>query len=170
MTKRIIFACSVLSMFITGCKKDDATGTVDSTYFMVKIDGVEKNFASAEARWVDGGNYLEITGSNGGTEWMKLTVMSEATRVPGGQYTLDDLSGFDILAIYSLTKDNQQLNVTATRNTLAPEDALNLDIAKINNSAVEGSFSGALVRVEGSKTLQTVKVTNGEFKTSIKAN
>lgn len=168
--KKIIFACTALVIILTGCKKDEATGTVDSTYFTVKIDGVEKSFVSTDARWVDGGNYLEITGSNGGNEWMKLTVMSENTRVPMGQYSLDDHSGFDMLAIYSVTKDNQQLNLTATRNTFAPEDALNLNISKINNSTVEGSFSGSLVRVEGLKTLQTINVTNGKFKTTIKPN
>lgn len=170
MIKKIIFAFAALAIILTGCKKDGATGAVDSTYFTAKIDGVEKSFTSTDARWVDGGNYLEITGSNGGTEWIKLTIMSETTRVPSGQYTLDDLSGFNILAIYSLTRDNQQLNVAATRNTYAPEDALNLNLSKVNNSMVEGSFSGALVRVEGLKTLQTINLTDGKFKTTIKPN
>ena len=169
MTKKMILALSLFALLFSGCKKDEATGTVDTTYMSVKIDGIEKQFSTVNARWVDGGNFLEITGSNDGKEWLTITVMSENTRVSSGRYSLDT-SGPNMLGVYSVTKDNQQLNVTATGGTHAPEDALNLEITKVNNTAVEGSFSGAFVRVEGLKTLQVVSIANGKFKTEIKPN
>ncbi|WP_144062704.1 hypothetical protein [Sphingobacterium paucimobilis] len=169
MTKKMILALSLFALLFSGCKKDEATGTVDTMYMSVKIDGIEKQFSAVNARWVDGGNFLEITGSNGSMEWLTITVMSENTRVSNGRYSLDT-SGPNMLGIYAVTKDNQQLNVTATGGTHAPEDALNLEITRINNSSVEGSFSGAFVSVEGLNTLKVVPIANGKFKTEIKAN
>lgn len=169
MTKKMILAISVFALFFSGCKKDEATGTIDTTHMSVKIDGVEKKFSAVDARWVDGGNFLEITGSNGSMEWLTITVLSENSRVSSGRYSLDG-TGPNMLGTYSVTKDNQQLNVAATGGTHAPEDALNLEITNLNNSAAEGSFSGALVRVEGLKTLQVVSLVDGKFKTKIKPN
>src|SRR5690606_15062375 len=141
-----------------GCSKDDpATAEVSNNYLKVKVGDIEKNFSNVKARWVDGGNYLEVTGSNGGTEWVTITVLSETTRVPAGQYSLDDASEFDILSAHILTNDQgTQLNHAASRGTLASEDAFNLKINKIDNNQVEGTFSGVLVRVQGAQTLGTV--------------
>ena len=69
-----------------GCSKDEpATGEMKTNYLKVKIDGDEKSFSDVQARWIDGGNYLEITGNDGGQEWVTITVLSETTRVPAGR-------------------------------------------------------------------------------------
>ncbi len=154
-----------------GCSKDEpATGEIKTNYLKVKIDGDEKSFSDVQARWIDGGNYLEITGNDGGQEWVTITVLSETTRVPAGKYMLDDGSAFTILSTHLVKKNNTQLNHTATRGTLAAEDAFTLDIDKIDNGLVEGSFSGKLVRVSGANTLSTVALADGKFKSAIKAN
>lgn len=156
---------------ISGCgKKDPVTGEVKTDYLKVKIDGREKSFTDVEARWVDGGNFLEINATDDGSEWLVITIMSETTRVPAGEYGLDDGSAFTILSAHSVVDNNGQLNHTATRGTLATEDTFNLKIDKIDNGSVEGEFSGVLVRVEGENTLGTVTLTEGKFKAAIKAD
>lgn len=160
----------VLFLLFTACSKDNATGEVTTNYLTVKIDGKEKNFSDVRGRWVDGGNFLEITASNSGDEWLTFTVMSNSTRVSAGQYSLDDASGFTLISTYSPDKNKPALNYAATRGTLALEDAFALDIKTINNSTVNGSFNGVLVRVEGATTLGQVTLTDGKFNTAIVPN
>jgi hypothetical protein len=155
----------------TACSKDDkVNGGVKENYLKVKIDGREKNFPDVRARWIEAGNFLEITASENGSEWVTITVMSETTRVPAGQYSLDDGSAFTILSTHTIINNNAQLNHAATRGTAAREDAFSLKIDKIDNGSVEGSFSGVLVRVEGLTTLGTVTLTEGQFKAAIEPN
>lgn len=173
--KRNIFFGAVMmilcSLFI-GCSKDDETdgGKVSNNYLKVKIDGREKTFTSVQTRWVDGGNYLSIMATDNGKETVMINVLSETSRVPAGQYTLDDATKFTLLATHNITENNKQINATATRNTVAPEDAFTLKIDKINNTSVEGSFKGTLVMVQGLTTLDKMELTDGEFKTDIQPN
>lgn len=173
MTTKFLTASLFLffTVLFSGCSKsDDATGEVGTNYLKVKIDGKEKSFANVTARWVDGGNYLEINGTDSGNEWVTFTVMSESARVPAGEYSLDDASNFTIVSSYSIQKDNAQVNFAATRGTLAAEDAFFLKINKIDNSSVKGTFSAVLVRVEGLNTLGKVALTEGEFQAAVKPN
>ncbi|MBE8714408.1 hypothetical protein [Sphingobacterium hungaricum] len=173
MTTKFFSASLVLLLIVlfSGCSKtDEATGEVGTNYLKVKIDGKEKSFSDVSARWVDAGNFLEVSGTDSGNEWVTFTVMSESSRVPAGEYSLDDASNFTIVSIYSILKDNAQVNFAATRGTLAPEDAFVLKIDKIDNVSVKGSFSAALVRVEGLNTLGTVTLTEGEFQSAVKPN
>lgn len=71
-----------------------------------------------------------ITSNNSGNESIVITMMSDSRRISSGQYSLDDGSGFTILAAHSVISSNQ-LHHTATRGTLAPEDAFNLKIDRI---------------------------------------
>lgn len=168
--KILLVTMFLITLLISSCnKKDEVSGEVKDNYLKVTIDGNEKSFAIVKGRWVDGGNFLEITGNNSGNESIVITVMSDSQRVSSGQYSLDDGSGFTILAAHSVIGSNQ-LNHTATRGTLAPEDAFNLKIDRIDNTLTEGSFSGVLVRVEGANTLGTVTLSKGSFKTSIDPN
>jgi len=168
MNRKILLATMfIIAILISSCsKKDEVIGEVKDHYLKVKIDGNEKSFATVKGRWVDGGNFLEITGNNSGNESIVITVMSDSRRISSGQYSLDDGSGFTILAAHSVMSSHQ-LNHTATRGTLAPEDAFNLKVDRIDNTSTEGSFSGVLVRVAGVNTLGTVTLTEGSFKTSI---
>ncbi|WP_143090431.1 hypothetical protein [Flavobacterium akiainvivens] len=165
-------AC-ILTLVFTSCSDDDdngnAGGPVPTTFLTVTVDGVEKSFSNVQGRWVDGGNFLEINATNDGIEWVSFTVMSETTRVPAGNYTLDDGSAFTILALYTAGSGASQ-NYAATRGTLAPEDAFALQINQISNTNAEGTFSGVLASVEGETTLGTVTLTNGAFSTSIGPN
>ncbi|WP_144036468.1 hypothetical protein [Sphingobacterium psychroaquaticum] len=162
---------SLLTFLYTGCSKDDdANGEVQENYFKVKVDGTEKIFPIVEARWVDGGNYLSIYGMNSGKESVTVTVMSEKTRVPAGQYSLDDASGYTILSAHIVSSSNGQLNAAATRGTVSTDDAFDLKITKIDNGQVQGSFTGTLIRVEGLNTIGKVVLTDGQFKASIKPN
>lgn len=160
------------SLTLSSCSDDDdsnAGGVAPNSYLTVDINGVEKSFSDVQGRWVDGGNFLEINATNNGTEWVSFTVMSETSRVPEGSYSLDDASPYTILSVYT-ADGGTQMNYTATRNTLAPEDAFNLDIDDISNTSVEGTFSGVLVMVQGENTLGSVSLANGEFKTGIAPN
>lgn len=173
MNRKIVFGALAMLFIVlqSACSKDDkTTGEVNNNFLQVKIDGKDKSFSNVIARWVDGGNYLEITGIDPGKESISISVLSDATRVPAGQYGLDDASQFKILSSYSLFNSNSQLNFAATRGTLAVEDAFTLNIEKLNNSATEGTFSGVLVRAEGNTTLGLVRLTEGKFKAAIKAN
>ena len=165
----LLLAVAFTSLLFTSCNDDDdsnASGAVDTSYFRVTVNGTEKNYSNVQGRWVDGGNFLEITATNTGEEWVTITVMNETARVPQGTYTLNDSSPFTILSIYSIG----ELNYTATKNTLAAEDAFTLNITDIDNSEVEGTFSGVLVRVNGETTLGTATLQNGSFKTTIAPN
>ena len=172
MMKRIFTASTIaLLLFFTSCSDDDkATGEVTTNHLTVKVDGVQKSFSDVRGRWVDGGNYLEITATNNGDEWLTFVVMSNSTRVPAGQYSLDDASGFSILSIYSPNKNNPDLNFTAVSGTTTSEDAYTLHINTINNSAVNGSFNGRLIINEGETILGTVTLTDGQFSTTILPN
>lgn len=160
----------VLLLFFASCGKDDTNTAITGGYLTVRVDDREKSFSDVQGRWVDGGNYLEITATNDGNEWLMITVLSESTRVPAGEYALDDGSPFTILSTYALIGNNSQTNYSATRGTLAEEDAFQLTIDKIDNGAVEGEFSGMLVIVEGEQTLGTLSLENGRFNTQIKPN
>ncbi|WP_437918917.1 hypothetical protein [Sphingobacterium sp. LRF_L2] len=173
MNRKIKLGIGAFLLFslLSSCgKKDTVSGDVKLNSLQVKINGKEKSFSNVQARWVDGGNYLEINSTDNGSEWVSITVLSETTRVSTGQYSLDDESLFTILGVYSLTNNQEQLNYTATRGTLAPEDAFSLKIDKINNTHVEGSFSAVAVRVEGATTLDAVTLTDGKFNVDIDAN
>lgn len=173
MKKKILLG-AVLALFTMlnfSCSKDDnVSGEVENNYLKVKVDGVEKIFSNVSANWVEGGNYLMITAMDQGKESLMINVMSGTTRVPAGEYHLDGGSGFYLLVAHNTTNEGVQVNSTATDGTVAPEDSFNLKIDKINNDEVEGSFSGVLVRSQGLQTLSTLKLSEGEFKTSIKAN
>lgn len=173
MKKRILFGAGIalFSALSFSCSKDDGpNGEVGNNYFSVKIDGKEKTFPIVEAAWVEGGNYLMISAMDNGKESVMISVMSDKTRVPAGTYTLQDNSGFSILAAHNTTKDEVQVNSTASRDTDAPEDSFNLKIDNINNNLVEGTFSGTLIRVQGLETLGSTKLTDGKFKTNIQPN
>ncbi|MFZ4263326.1 hypothetical protein ACFRAE_14900 [Sphingobacterium sp. HJSM2_6] len=164
-----IFAFSIIIM---GCQKDSSNPgeDVNSNYLKVSVDGVEKNYPTVSAYWVEGGNYLSINAVDQNKESLAITVMSETSRVPIGQYSLQDNSGFTLLSMHSLFNAENQLHHTATRNTVAVEDDFQLKIDKITNSSAEGSFTGTLVRVEGLNTLGKIVLTGGKFKTTIKPN
>lgn len=162
----------VILSFLGACKKKDKNtggGSVTGNELSVKINGSKKHFSDARARWIDGGNYLEITANNNGSEWISITIMSETTRVPEGQYGLDDGSAFTLLSTYSLINGSTQLNYAATRGTLAKEDAFTLHLNRINGS-VEGTFSGVVVMVEGVNTVGMVTLEDGKFRTAILPN
>lgn len=170
MKRNLLFmAVASAALLFSSCNDDDdnnAGGVVGNSYLNVTINGTQKSFSDVRGRWVDGGNFLEINATNTGEEWVSITVLNETTRVPAGTYTLNDGSPFTILSVYG----DGQLNYTATKNTLAVEDAFNLNISKIDNAEVEGTFSGVLVRVNGETTLGTTTLQNGSFKTSIAPN
>ncbi len=172
--KRILFLGAMLALFGTltvGCSKDDGpSGEVKDNYLKVKVDGVEKNFAVVSANWVQGGGSLSIYGMNDNKESVTIHVFSQTSRIPAGQYSLDDNSGYSITAIHNITNNGNQVNSTASRGTDAPEDSFNLKIDKIDNGSAQGSFSGVLIRVQGLTTLGSVAVTEGQFKVSIKEN
>ena len=168
----LIIVTAMITMLVACRKKDHNIGGSQTGWgygMQVKVDGTVTHFSDVTARWIDGGNYLEITGTNDGTEWISITIMSETTRVPTGQYSLDDGSAFTILSVYSHTDGNARMNYTATRGTLAPEDAFVLHIDRINDE-VEGSFSGSVVMVEGIRTLGIVTLEEGQFKAPIRPN
>lgn len=166
----LLFGAAFISVLQLGaCSNDDnVTGSVAADSLEVTINGTKKVFSNVQARWVDGGNYLELTASNNGSEWVSVTVLSETTRVPVGTYTLDDGSSFSILSVYNLNSEGSQHNYSATKGTAAPEDAFILDIEKISNSAASGTFSGTLVSVEGLNTTRIVTFTDGKFNVSVK--
>ncbi len=173
MKRNILFAGTVILMLVmfNACSKDDKVrGRIDNNYFEVEIDGNKRSFTDVSGRWIDGGNFLELTATNDGGEWISITVMSDETRVPAGVYELDDNKPFKMLSTYSLIGASAQKNYTATDNTIAIEDAFVLDLSKINNSEAEGTFSGTLVSVEGYTTISTVTLTNGKFKMAIDPN
>lgn len=162
---------AIFSLMNFSCSKDDGpSGEVKNNYLTVKIDGVDKTFAVAEARWTEGGNILSMTGTNQGKESIMISVLSETTRVPAGQYSLDDATAFTILSSHMLIKDGAQVNSSATRNTVTKDDSFNLKIDKIDNGSVEGSFSGVLARVQGLNTLGKVSLAGGKFKLAIQPN
>lgn len=173
MKRKILFGAvlAVFTLLNFGCSKDEGvSGELGNNYLKVKVDGVEKIFANVSANWVEGGNYLMIIAMDQGKESLMINVMSEATRVPAGEYHLDGGSGFKLLIAHNTTNESGQVNSTATDDTVAPEDSFDLKIDKINNNEVEGTFSGVLVRTQGLVTLATLKLTEGSFKTSIKPN
>lgn len=174
MMKNILLSASAFLMILSlkSCSNDDsaAAAPVKNNYLEVKVNGNKKVFSNVKGRWVDGGNYLELTATDNGSEWLSITVLSDATRVPVGLYTLDDGTPYTILAAYSLIVANGQQNYTATKGTAAVEDAFVLDLNKISNSAAEGTFSGTVVSVEGLTTTGLVTLTDGTFNVSIDPN
>jgi len=173
MNRKILFGAGMvlLTTLFSGCAKDDdVSGEIKDNYLKVKIDGVEKSFPTVEAHWVEGGNYLTINAMDNGKESVTITVMNESTRVPAGQYSLDDASAYSIVSIHNRTSSSTQVNSAATRGTQSKDDSFNLKIDKIDNGSFQGTFSGTLIRVEGLNTLGKVTLTDGEFKSSIAPN
>ena len=153
---------------ISSCsKKDDDVNNEGGFHLKAKIGSKDRTFSDVRARWVDGGNYLEITGKVSNNEWLTITVMNETTKVPVGKFLLDDNTSFSILSIYTLMEGSAQKNYTASRATVWP-DAFNLEITKIDNSVVEGKFTGTLVIGSGLTTLETITVENGTFSAPFK--
>ena len=156
------------SLTIVSCsKKDDDATNEGSFHLSAKIGSKDRTFSDARARWVDGGNYLEITGRVSSNASLTITVLNQTTRVPLGKYTLDDSTPFSLLSIYNLTENNAQKNYTASRGTVW-SDAFNLEITKIDNTVVEGKFTGTLVIGSGLNTLETITVENGSFSAPFK--
>lgn len=152
------------SLTITSCsKKDDGNGF----HLKAKIGSKDQIFNDVSARWIDGGNYLEITGRTANNEWLAITVLNEAMRVPVGTYTLDDNTSFSILTIYHFMENNVQKNFTASRGTVWT-DEFSLELSKVDNNIVEGKFSGTLVIGSGLNTLEAIAVANGSFSAPIK--
>ena len=156
------------TLTITSCSKKDDDATNDgSLHLNAKIGSKDRTFSDLRARWVDGGNYLEITGRVSSNEWITITVLNQTTRVPIGKYTLDDNTPFSLLTTYTLIENNTQKNYTASRATVWP-DLFNLEITKIDNNVVEGKFTGTLVIGSGLTTLETITVENGSFSVPFK--
>ncbi len=164
----ILLVTAITSLTFTGCSKDkDETNNESGVHLKAKIGSKDHTFSDVRARWVDGGNYLEITGRTANNEWLSITVMNEATRVPVGKYTLDDATPFSILSLYHFMDGNTQKNFTASRQTVW-SDAFELEISKISNTNVEGKFSGILVIGSGLTTLESITVESGSFNAPIK--
>jgi len=168
--KSTIYAFVALFL-LTACSKsvDDDLG--ESTNFMkVTLGDKEEIYTDVSARWIEGGNSLEVRGTNDGSSWVAFTVMSDVSRVPAGSYTLDDSSPYTILALHNRTENDVQFNFAATRNTLSTLDKFELKIDNINDRAVEGTFSGTLIYVNGEVLVRSIAVKDGSFSTKIEAN
>lgn len=161
----------VAFFLLTACSKsvDDDLG--ESMNFMkVTLGDNEEIYTNVSARWIEGGNSLEVRGTNDGSSWVAFTVMSESSRVPAGTYALDDSSPYTIVALHNRTEHDVQFNFAATRNTLSTVDKFDLKIDKINDRVVEGTFSGKLIYVNGEVLVRSIAVKNGSFSTKIEAN
>jgi len=166
----MILALFFTTLTISSCSKDDnETNNESGVHLKAKIGSKDHNFNNVKARWVEGKNYLEITGMTSNNEWLSITVLNETNRVPAGKYTLDDATPFSILSTYHFMEGNVQKNFTASRQTVW-NDAFELEITKQNNTYVEGKFSGTLVIGSGLTTLQTITVENGSFSSPISNN
>ena len=177
MKRNILLAATIgmFSLMSLGCSKDDdVSGEVGTEYLKVKVDGVEKNFSVVSAYWADGENTLSMNGTtmdgNKPSEALMISVISDDTRVPAGQYSLDDATSFTILAAHMHMQGTGQVNSGATRDTETKDDAFNLKIDKIDNSHVQGSFSGVLAQTQGLNTLGKITLTDGKFSLKIKPN
>jgi len=124
-------------------------------------------YNNVSARWIEGGNSLEIKGTRDGSSWMTITVLAKDNRVSVGKYMLDDNTAFDILTTYSRIESGQQFNFTATRGTIALLDDFTLEVEDMNEHTVEGSFSGTLIAVQGLEVIDSIILKNGSFSTSI---
>lgn len=166
----ILLVAVVTSLTFTGCSKDDHENNNESgAQLQAKIGSKDHNFKDVRARWMEGKNYLEITGMTSNNEWLSITVMNETTRVPVGKYSLDDGTPFTIVSIYHFMEGNAQKNFSAARQTVW-NDAFDLEITKQNNTHVEGKFSGVLVIGSGLNTLERITVENGSFSAPISNN
>lgn len=164
----MLLALALITLTITSCSKDDNETNNDGNYHLkAKIGTKEHTFNEVRARWIDNGNFLEITGRTSNNEWLSITVMNEAARVPVGKYTLDDDTPFSILSTYHFMEGSAQKNFTASRQTVWG-DAFELEISKMSSAHVEGKFSGVLVIGSGLTTLETITVENGSFNAPIK--
>ncbi|WDF70199.1 hypothetical protein PQ465_07425 [Sphingobacterium oryzagri] len=160
----------MVGIFLFSCSKRVEDDMIDSGNFLkVTIDGEQHVYTDVQGRWVDGGNYLEITARQDAATWLRITVLSENGRVTTGDYTLDDASGFDILSLYTKPSNDAQLNYAATRATISLLDAFSLKIQAIGDRSVEGTFTGNLIRVQGLEVLGEVQLSDGSFVTSISA-
>jgi len=164
-----MFVLVLMTLTILSCSKDnDGPNNESGSHLKAKIGAKEHTFNNASARWIDGGNYLEITGMTSNNEWLAITVMNDQnTRVPVGKYTLDDGTAFNILSIYHFMDNGAQKNFTASRNTVW-NDTFELEISKINGTNVEGKFSGVLVIGSGLTTLERITVESGTFNAPFK--
>lgn len=160
----------IISIFFSSCSNSVDDDLDDSMNFLkVKVGGVERTFTDVSARWIEGGNFLEIVASATGPESLSIVVQSEVSRVPIGEYALDDNSIYTIVSAYSSTENNIQQNFAATRGTVSAFDAFNLKINGLNERVVEGTFSGSLVSVSGLETLATLSLEEGAFYVNMRA-
>jgi len=161
-----------LALFLlTACSKsvDDDLG--ESTNFMkLTLGDKEEVYTDVSARWIEGGNSLEVKGTSDGSSWVVFSVMSEGTRVSAGNYALDDNSPYTIVALHNRTENNIQLNFAATRNTLSTLDKFELKLDHINDRVVEGTFSGTLIYVHGQEVIRSIELKGGSFSTAIGAH
>ncbi|TDS07522.1 hypothetical protein [Sphingobacterium paludis] len=165
----IMQALLAVLLLFTSCSDRVKDNLGDETNFLkVTVNDKVEIYNNVSARWVEGGNSLEITGTRDGSSWMKINVLAKDARVSVGTYMLDDDSTFDIVATYSRINDNQQANFAATRGTVSLLDAFTFEIDDLNEHAIEGSFSGTLIAVRGLEVLDAVELKDGSFSTSIK--
>lgn len=161
----LVLVATTLTL-ISCSKDDDETINGDGFHLKAKVGTKDMSFKDVRARWVDGKSYLEITGMTSDNEWLTITVMNDAIRVPVGKYSLDDATPFSILSIYHFMDGNVQKNFTASRQTIW-NDAFELEISQINDNNVEGKFSGILVIGSGETTLERITIENGTFNAPI---
>ncbi len=68
--KNILLSASAFLMILSlkSCSNDDsaAAAPVKNNYLEVKVNGNKKVFSNVKGRWVDGGNYLELTATDNG--------------------------------------------------------------------------------------------------------
>ena len=166
--KSTLFLFWVACLFTISCSKRVEDNLAESGNFLkVTIDGDERVFTDVKGRWIDGGDYLEITAQADGSTWVSINVLSENGRVPIGNYQLDDDTGFGLLGIYSYTENDVQYNYTASPNTVSLLDEFSLHIQNISDRSVEGTFAGRLIQMRGLEVVGDVELTDGSFFTAI---
>ncbi|KGE13375.1 hypothetical protein [Sphingobacterium deserti] len=165
-----IWSFTALLLLFTSCSDRVKDNLGDATNFLkVTVDDKVEIYNNVSARWIAGGNSLEIRGTRDGSSWMTISILAKDNSVSVGRYTLDDSSPYDMLATYSRLENNQQFNFTATRGTIALSDDFTLEIEDMNEHTVEGSFSGTLIAVQGLNVIDSVVLKDGSFTTSINA-
>lgn len=166
--KFTLFLFWVACLFSVSCSNRVEDDLAQSGNFLkVTIDGDERIFTDVKGRWVEGGDYLEITAVADASTSVSITVLSENGRVPVGEYVLDDDTGFGLLGVYSHTENDIQHNYAASPSTISLLDAFSLKIQNINDRSVEGTFSGRLIQMRGLEVLGDVVLTDGSFFTAI---
>ncbi|GHE31096.1 hypothetical protein [Sphingobacterium griseoflavum] len=160
----LLTTCSACSNSV-----DDDLGE-STNYMKVTVDDKEEIYSDVSARWLEDGRSLEITATKSGSSWISITVLAPDKRVAAGVYALNDASGFDIVAIHQQLRGDAQLNFSAVRNMISPTATFAMKLEKLTDRAVEGSFSGKLIILQGPTVLHQVALTKGSFSTVIRSN